>query len=92
MKSMTTKDVELLFDWLCRNYGYPASQNRRPYHRSRSAKTITNAIMPPIAIASVGCSAKNIDTIAIRMMVPRGAIHMSAATIASTISQAGGAL
>jgi hypothetical protein len=23
MKSMTTKDAELLFRWLCRHYGYP---------------------------------------------------------------------
>jgi hypothetical protein len=32
---------------------------------------------------------ENIDTIAIRMMVPSGAIHMSAATIANTINHGG---
>ena len=79
---MTRKDAQLLFDWLCRHYGYPANQNGLPAHRSQMAMIITSATVTPSTTPIIGCAVTRIAPMTSATITPMsGEIHITAAMI-----------
>jgi hypothetical protein len=66
-----------------------ASQKGLPCQRSRSAKKITNAIIPPTTKANVGCDAMSTDAITIAISAPNGDTHISTAMISNATNHGG---